>query len=188
MRITQFGEPVLKHPGKPVEHFDKALKVLADNMLETMYEAEGIGLAAQQIGQPIQLFVMDLCLREREVDFHFQLDGRTPPLNLIMPLVMVNPSVQTSGQEMPYEEGCLSFPGIRGEVIRPTEVQVDYQDVEGAQHHLECDGIFARVILHENDHLQGVLFTERMHPGVLRPLESKLKKLKRQTRDWLKGK
>lgn len=187
LRITQFGEPVLKKAGQPVTVFDDKLKDLAADMLETMYDAEGIGLAAQQIGKPIQLFVMDLCLREREVDFFYELDGKTPPLSLIMPLTMVNPSVVASGDELPYEEGCLSFPGVRGNVIRPTVVRVDYQDLDGNAHTLECDGIFARVILHENDHLQGVLFTERMHPSILRPLESKIKKLKRQSRDFLKS-
>ncbi|WOO41625.1 peptide deformylase [Rubellicoccus peritrichatus] len=186
MRVTQFGEPVLKQAGKKVEVFDEALKKLSEDMFETMYAEEGIGLAAQQIDKAIQMFVIDLCVREKDIDFSYTLDGRTPPLELIMPMVMINPEIETSGEELPYEEGCLSFPGIRGNVIRPSVVRVKYQDITGQSHDLECDGIFARVILHENDHIEGTLFIERMHPDVLRPLESKLKKLKRKTRDFLK--
>lgn len=186
LRITQFGEPVLKQQGEPVTVFDDELKTFAADMLETMYAAEGIGLAAQQVDRPIQLFVMDLQVREREVDFSYVLDGRKPPLELIMPLAMVNPEVEAFGEEQPYDEGCLSFPGVRGNVIRPSMVRVKYQDLDGQSHSLECDGIFARVILHENDHLQGVLFIERMHPDTLRAQESKLKKLKRGSRDFLK--
>ncbi len=186
LRITQFGEPILKQKGEPVTVFDDGLKKLAADMLEAMYEADGIGLAAQQIDKAIQLFVMDLQVREREVDFQYTLDGRTPPLDLIMPLAMVNPEVEAFGEEQPYDEGCLSFPGVRGNVIRPSQVRVRYQDLDGQSHTLECDGIFARVILHENDHLQGVLFIERMHPDTLRGQESKLKKLKRASRDFLK--
>lgn len=188
MRVTQFGEPVLKQAGEKIEVFDEALKKLSEDMFETMYAEEGIGLAAQQIGKAIQMFVLDLCVREKDIDFSYTLDGRTPPLDLIMPMVMINPEIETMGEELPYEEGCLSFPGIRGNIIRPTVVRVKYQDITGQHHSLECDGIFARVILHENDHIEGVLFIERMHPDVLRPLESKLKKLKRKTRDFLKRK
>lgn len=185
-RVTQFGEPVLRKRGKPVTEFDPALRQLADDMLETMYAAEGIGLAAQQIGEALQVFVMDLCSRDREIDFAYQLDGRTPPLNLIMPLTMVNPQVRPLGPEASYEEGCLSFPGIRGPVVRPTQVEVTYQDLDGLEHHLSCDGLFARVIQHEYDHLEGILFIHRMRPEVVRDLETPLKKLKRRTRDFLK--
>lgn len=186
MRITQFGEPVLRQKGEPITVFDDDLKALAGDMLETMYAAEGIGLAAQQIGKAIQLFVMDLQVRERAIDFHYELDGKHPPLELIMPLAMVNPQVEAFGEIFPYEEGCLSFPGVRGNVVRPSQVRVTYQDLDGQPHTLECDGIFARVILHENDHLQGILFIEQMHPDVVRSLESKLKRLKRSSRDFLK--
>src|SRR5690606_18356085 len=113
LRVTQFGEPILRQPGEPVTAFDESLKTLAENMLETMYAEEGIGLAAQQVGKALQLFVLDLCVREKEIDFHYTLDGRTPPLDLIMPMVVINAVVETSGEPYPYEEGCLSFPGIR---------------------------------------------------------------------------
>lgn len=188
LRVTQFGEPVLKEPGARIEVFDEKLRTLAADMLETMYEEEGIGLAAQQIGQALSLFVVDLQVSKNTPQFHFALDGKTPPLEAIMPLVAVNPKVELNDSETElYEEGCLSFPGARGAVERPTALTMDYQDLDGAAHTLVCNGLFARVIQHEYDHTEGVLFIERMTPQVLRPLHSKLKRLKRDSRDFLKA-
>jgi len=186
LRITQFGEPILREKGAKIEQFDAALKQLATDMLATMYAAEGIGLAAQQVNKAVQLFVMDLQLRPEDIRFDYTFDGKKPPLELIMPLTVVNPAVQVSGDEEDYEEGCLSFGSIRGAVKRPLHVKMNFQDVEGHPHTVECDGIFARCILHEYDHLQGVLFIDRMETRVVRLLESKLKKLKRHSRDFLK--
>lgn len=187
LRVTQFGESILKEKGRRVEAFDRDLRELAQNMLETMYAEEGIGLAAQQVGQSLQLFVMDLQRKQEEVDFEYSVDGRSPPLDLIMPMVMVNPEVQTSGRETLFEEGCLSFPGIRGKVTRPEAVTVHFQDLEGKPHTATGNGIFARCILHEYDHIQGKLFIERMSPQTLSLLQARLKKLRRETRDFLKS-
>ncbi|MDP0496130.1 MAG: peptide deformylase [Verrucomicrobiota bacterium JB024] len=188
LRVTQYGEPVLKEKGAPVTEFNDELRKLADDMVETMHAAEGIGLAAQQVGVAIQLFVMELPVYEDEPDPEYQYDGKHPPLELIMPLAVVNPVLELAGEEAGYEEGCLSFPGIRGNVDRPTRLRMRFQDTEGNPHEIVCDGLFARVIQHEYDHLQGVLFIDRMHPKVLRPLESKIRRLRRATRDFLKGK
>lgn len=187
LRVTQFGEPILRKKGDTIEVFDDALVTLAEDMLETMYEEEGIGIAAQQVGHAKQLFVMDLQLGDRAADFEYKLDGKTLPLDLIMPLAVVNPQIEAFEQELPYEEGCLSFPDIRGEVRRPSWVRMKYQDLAGDSHTVECNGIFARCILHEYDHLQGMLYVDRMEPHVLKSIEGKLKKLKRQTRDFLKA-
>lgn len=188
LRVTQFGEPILRQKGKPVEAFDDSLKSLAESMVETMYVEEGIGLAAQQIGKPLQLCVVDVNFQEGPPPFYYLLDGKTPPLDLIMPLVLANPEVAPQGEEVEaYEEGCLSFPEIRAQVDRVRRIEVSYQDLQGHPHHLECDGIFARVILHEVDHLNGVLFIDHLHPKELKKIESKVKKLKRATREWLKS-
>lgn len=187
LRITQFGEPILREKGATVDTFDDALAVLAAAMIETMYDAQGIGLAAQQIGRALQLFVIDLQLDQEDVHFEYTYDGKHPPLELIMPLTVVNPKVQIIGDDADlYEEGCLSFGDIRGAVKRPLTVKMQFQDVAGNPHTVECGGIFARCILHEYDHLQGVLFIDRMENKIVRGLESKLKKLKRSTRDFLK--
>lgn len=187
LRVTIFGEPILKEKGKRVEVFDQKLRDLAQDMLDTMYAEEGIGLAAQQVGHALQLFVMDLQRKQEEVDFEYTLDGRTPPIDLIMPMVVVNPEVQTSGREILFEEGCLSFPGIRGKVARPENVTLHFQDLDGTPHVATGNGIFARCILHEYDHLQGKLFIERMSPQTVSLLQSRLKKLRRETRDFLKA-
>lgn len=189
LRITRYDEPVLRTAGRRVEKFDAALKRLAENMLETMYAAEGIGLAAQQVDQDLQFCVVDLQLRERdrEADFNHQLDGRRVPLDLLFPMALANPVVEVlDGPTGPYEEGCLSFPEIRGTVIRPLAISVRYQDLDGKPHLLHCDGLLARCIQHEVDHLNGVLFIDRMTPQALTKVETKVKKLKRETRDQMK--
>ena len=187
LRVTRYGEPVLRQTGEPVESFDSELKSLADAMVETMYAEEGIGLAAHQVGRPILLCVIDINFDEAPPDVDYILDGRTPPLDLIMPLVLVNPSVTPLTEERKdYEEGCLSFPDIRAVVNRPERVRCEYQDLDGNAHVLECNGLLARVILHEVDHLNGVLFIDRLERRELKKIESKVKKLKRETRDFLR--
>lgn len=186
LRVTQYGEPVLREKGKPVVNFDDKLITLADNMLETMYANNGVGIAAQQVGEALQFCVIDLQVRQKQVDFFYELDGKRPPLNLIMPMALANPviSVETTEEEG-MEEGCLSFPEIRGDVYRPTRITVRYQDLKGAFRTLTCDGFFARVIQHEYDHLQGTLFIDRMSDASLKEIEGQIKTLKKKTRDFL---
>ncbi len=186
LRVTQYGEPVLREKGKPVVNFDDKLIALADNMLETMYASNGVGIAAQQVGEALQFCVVDLQVRQKQVDFFYELDGKKPPLNLIMPMALANPVVSIeSVEEEGMEEGCLSFPEIRGEVRRPTRITVRYQDLRGSNRVLTCDGFFARVILHEYDHLQGILFIDRMSEPSLKALDEPIKALKKKTRDFL---
>jgi peptide deformylase len=186
LRVTHYGEPILKKKGAPVTQFDASLRRLATDMIETMHDEEGIGLAAQQIGEALQLFVMDL-RADGDPAYEFTYDGRAVPLDLIMPLVVANPKIEPMACDMTaYEEGCLSFPGIRGVIERPERLTLHFQDGEGANHVIVCDGLFARCIQHEYDHLQGILFTERMDTRTLRGLDARLKKLRRQSRDFLK--
>lgn len=187
LRVTKYGEPVLRQMGKRIEVFDDALRKLADDMIETMYHAEGVGLAAQQIGEALLLCVIDIGDLDPDA-FDYDLDGKKPPIDLIMPLVLVNPSVKMlPGKTISGEEGCLSFPGIRGTVTRPESIEVTYQDLDGVEHLMRAAGWLARVIQHEFDHLQGVLFIDHMETRELRLLDSKLKKIKRETRDFLKN-
>ncbi len=183
LRITQFGEPILREPGKRVERFDAALATLAQNMIETMYRAEGVGIAAQQVGLALRLFVVDLSVLEDD-DLDYSLDGRRLPLDLIMPLVVVNPELSLDGgAPVMGEEGCLSFPGVRGDVARASAVSMNYQDLQGAPHHIAAHGWFARVLQHEYDHVEGKLFIDRMESRQQRLLDAKLKRLKRAARD-----
>lgn len=189
LRITQYGEPILRKVGEPVTEFDDALAELADNMIETMHHADGIGLAAQQIGLALQFFVMDVRPpKGKQADFDYQLDGKQSPLELIMPLALANPKVSIiDPQESAYEEGCLSFPEVRGKLDRPIGVRCKYQDVEGNPHEIEANGLLGRCILHEVDHLNGELFIDKMDKRDLRQMQPRIKKIKRASRDYLKA-
>ncbi|HLP08456.1 MAG TPA: peptide deformylase [Opitutaceae bacterium] len=179
--IVRYNQPVLRKKGAQVTVFDAALRKLADDMVETMHEAEGIGLAAQQIGQAIQFCVVDL--RPTEAEFDWELDGRKPPLDLFMPMAIANPRITfLPGKETSYEEGCLSFPGIRGDVIRPDAIRVEFQDADGATHTLTCTGLFSRCIQHEADHLNGILFIDQMAKRVAVELKDDLKALEKETK------
>ncbi len=187
LRITRYGEPVLRKKAEPVRSFDEKLKRLADAMHDTMLDAQGIGLAAPQVDVSLRLFIVDLQLRPKEVDFHWQLDGKQPPLDLILPLAAVNPTVRPdTSYQSPYSEGCLSIPGVSGDVMRPDGVQMDYQDLDGNQHTLIANGILARCIQHEMDHLNGILIVDHFSPQDRKNAEAKLKRLKRESRDFLK--
>ncbi len=190
LRVTQYGEPILRKVGQPITEFDEDLAGLADDMVDTMYDEEGIGLAAQQVDQALQLCVLDVRPPEgAEVPFNYSFDGKKPPLELIMPMALANPQVTIiDPTEDVYEEGCLSFPGVNGKVTRPQGVRCEFQDTEGNPHILEADGLLGRCILHEVDHLNGVLFIDKMDKRDVRKNEAKIKKLKRASRDFLKGK
>ncbi len=181
--IVHYNHPILRKKGAKVAVFDASVVQLAKAMVRTMHAAEGIGLAAQQIGQALQLCVVDV--RPAEADFTWELDGAKPPLDLFMPMTIANPKVTlvTGTTEDTYEEGCLSFPKIRGDVDRPEAIVVHFQDERGVPHVLRCDGLLARCIQHEVDHLNGVLFIDRMTKKVRATVEDAVKALAKQTRE-----
>ncbi|MBT5901109.1 MAG: peptide deformylase [Opitutaceae bacterium] len=180
--IVNYNEPVLRQKGAPITAFDADLAQLADDMVDTMHEACGIGLAAQQIGQAVQFCVIDLSQAPREFDW--QLDGIPTPLDLIMPMALVNPKIEfLAGEDTIYEEGCLSFPGINGDVVRPDQIRVSFQDVGGTAHTLSCNGLLGRCIQHEVDHLNGVLFIDRMAKKIRQSIDTEIKELAKQTRE-----
>jgi peptide deformylase len=180
--IVQFNSPVLRKKGLRVTVFDDALRSFANEMIETMHAAAGIGLAAQQVGRALQLCVVDL--READAKFSWELDGAKPPMELFMPMIMANPEVtpEPDTPEFFYEEGCLSFPKIRGDVARPDAITVKYQDERGAPHVLRCDDLLARCIQHEVDHLNGVLFIDRMEKTVRAEIDPAIKALAKENR------
>lgn len=182
LRITKYGESILKTKGEKIEVFDEVLVDLANDMVEAMDVANGIGLAAQQVDQTIMLCVVDVNPENDELDFDYLLDEKKPPLDLIMPMALVNPVINYfSPEKENCEEGCLSFPEIRGEIERPIGIIVQYQDLDGQPHRLQCDGMLARCIQHEVDHLNGILFIDRMTPKTLSLLKGEIRKLKKQT-------
>ncbi len=182
LRIVHYNEPVLRKKGEKVAVFDAALARLAQEMIATMHDAAGIGLAAQQIGEALQLCVVDL--RDADAEFTWELDGAKPPLDLFMPLVLANPEVKVvkGTDETVYEEGCLSFPKIRGDIVRPDAIVVTFQDERGTPHILKCDGLFSRCIQHEVDHLNGVLFIARMEKQVREEIDEAVKALAKATK------
>jgi len=182
LRIVHFNEAVLRKKGTRVTAFDAALAQLANDMVETMHAARGIGLAAQQVGLALQVCVVDL--REAEAEYTWELNGARPPKELIMPLILVNPRVTAvPAPTSVSEEGCLSFPEIRGDVERPDRITVSYQDPQGHTHTLAATGLLARCVQHEVDHVNGILFIDRMDKATLARLEPALRALKKQTRE-----
>ena len=180
LEIVHYGEEVLHQKGVPVTLFDESLKTLFDQMVETCIEAEGIGLAAQQIGKALMFCVVDL--RGLEIDFEYTLDGTKPPLELFNPIGLCNPKINViDSSKTVYEEGGLSFPDIRGEVERPDWIQCDYQDIHGGSHTLRCNGLLGRCIQHEVDHLNGILFTDRMKKKVFKKIQSAVIEIRAQT-------
>jgi peptide deformylase len=140
-------DPVLRLASKPVETVDSAIKRLASDMLETMYDAPGIGLAAIQVGEPIRMLVIDVAKEE---------DGKQPQ-------IFINPEVLNySDERSVYEEGCLSIPGYYAEVERPAEIKVRYIDQDGKQQIIDANGILATCLQHEIDHLDGTLFIDHI--------------------------
>ncbi len=180
LRVTQYGEPVLREKGETVKRFDGDLARLARDMRETMEAHEGIGLAAQQVGVTLRLCVVDLGAAAAETGITL-LDGKMVPPAVLMPLFLVNPRVETAPpvEVGVMEEGCLSFRGIRGDVPRPNRIEVNYADLDGQNHILVCEELLARCIQHEVDHLEGVLFIDRMSQSDFRRLRKKLRRLSR---------
>ncbi len=182
LKIVHYNEPVLRRKGEKVAAFDSALARLASEMIDTMHEAAGIGLAAQQVGRALQLCVVDL--RESDASFAYELDGARPPKELFMPMAIANPVLEV-GKGVPtevVEEGCLSFPNIRGDVSRPVAITVRFQDEAGRPHVLSCDGLLSRCIQHEVDHLNGILFIERMNKAARAGVDKAVRALSKQTR------
>jgi peptide deformylase len=183
LTIVHYNDPVLRRKGEGVVGFDAALAAFAADMIAAMRDSgNGIGLAAQQVGRAKQVCVVDL--RTREAQFTWRLDAAKPPLDLIMPMVLVNPSVSVAPgtPEAVVEEGCLSFPEIRGDVSRPEAITVRFQDERGVPHEMSCDGLLARCIQHEVDHLNGVLFIDRMDKAARAQVDEAVKALARKTR------
>jgi len=174
--IVIYGIAILRIKGKRVEIFDAKLRALADDMLETMYQANGIGLAAQQVGEALQLTVIDVSQAETRPS-QMWIDGAEVDPKEHMPLVLVNPEIQF-GQEIEIgSEGCLSFPDIIGDIPRAAKISVKARDLDGKSIEFEAAGLLARAVQHEADHLNGILFIDRMSSALKSSLAGKLKRL-----------
>ncbi|MDW3208604.1 MAG: peptide deformylase [Reichenbachiella sp.] len=160
--IVVYGDPVLKREADEIEEGSLDVIKLRDDMFETMYEASGIGLAAPQIGKSIRMFVVDGSPLEEEGMENFK-------------KVFINPEmVWEDGDKWNFEEGCLSIPGIREEISRHAKLRINYLDENFVEHEEEFDGMKARIIQHEYDHIDGILFTDYLSPFKKRVLKGKL--------------
>jgi peptide deformylase len=162
--IVKYGEPVLEKPGKPVTQFGAELEELAEDMFATMYAAQGVGLAAPQIGMSLRLTVIDVT------------SGKNPEAKL----VLANPEITHAEGEKREEEGCLSVPGFRGYVIRPQFVTVKAQNAKGEWYEMRGEDLLARAFCHEIDHLNGILFLQHLSMLKRDLIRRKIKKLKKQ--------
>ena len=171
--IRAYGDPVLKKMARDIEPGHPGLEQLIEDMFETMYAANGVGLAAPQVGHSIRLFIVDASPFGEEGE-----DGEPAeePALKGFKRVFINPYiVEEEGKEWPFEEGCLSIPDIREEVMRPPRIVLQYMDERFVEHEDTFEGFAARVIQHEHDHLDGVLFTEHLPPLRRRLLQGRLR-------------
>jgi peptide deformylase len=180
LSILQYGDPVLRAKGKRIDKIDQRIRELAQSMIDTMHAANGVGLAAQQIGEPLQLAVLDVSQVE-DRPTTMKLNGKDLDPQSAMPLVLVNPQIDLGGETETGTEGCLSFPEITGEIERAKSITVRGQNLEGEPIELETTGFLARAIQHEVDHLNGILFIDRMSTAGKASLSSKLKRLQKET-------
>jgi peptide deformylase len=182
--IRKYGDPALRIKGKPVAEVDGRIRELADNMLETMRAANGIGLAAQQVGEAVQLTVLDIsAVEDRPSTMAW--NGREVNPNDHMPLIILNPQIETGPEKEIASEGCLSFPEISADIERAGWAKVEAQTLDGERVEIEATGLLARALQHEIDHLNGILFIDRMRSAAKASLSSKLKRLQKETQGGL---
>jgi peptide deformylase len=185
--IVKYGHPILRQKGARVREITAAIRQLIDDMLETMYAAAGIGLAAQQVGQALQLTVLDVrAVKDRPSTL--ELEGRPAEVHSFMPLVLVNPHIKPYGEQATGPEGCLSFPEIYADITRHESVEVEATDAKGQRITFKAGGLLARAIQHEFDHLQGILFIDRMSSAAKGELQPELDALRAATQAAFKSK
>jgi len=187
LEVVKYGHPALRQKGKRIEKMTPEIEKLIADMFETMYAAKGVGLAAQQVGQALQLTVLDV-RGATERPSTLELDGKEADVLAYMPVVLINPEVKGAGEEVAGSEGCLSFPEIYAEITRPGQVEVRAVNQKGEEIAFRCGGLLARAVQHELDHLNGILFIDRMTRADKDRLQSELDELQAATKLVLKKK
>ncbi len=162
--VVKYGDPILEKPGAPVKKFDAELEQLAEDMFASMYAAQGVGLAAPQIGLSLRIAVVDVT------------GGKNPEAKI----VLANPAVIHAEGEVWEEEGCLSIPGLRGYVLRPQFVTIKAQNAKGEVFEIRGENLLARAFCHEIDHLDGILFLQHLSMLKRDLIRRKIKKLRKQ--------
>ena len=170
LKIIYYGNPLLRTKAKPVDALTPEIKQFAQDMVETMFLENGIGLAANQVGSLLRIFVTSVPKKDDE--------GRLQPGKV---KIYINPEiVEFSDDKVAYNEGCLSIPGLRGEVSRPFRVKIKALDIDGNPFEEELEGLDSVCVCHENDHLNGVLFIDRIKGKEREEMEKKLKQIKKE--------
>jgi peptide deformylase len=186
LSILQYGDPILRAKGERIRQLpDNRVRELVQNMIETMHAANGVGLAAPQVGESLQLTVLDVSQVE-DRPTTMKLNGETVDPKTVMPLVLVNPQIDLGSETETGLEGCLSFPEITGDIERAKSVTTRAQNLDGEPIEIEATGFLARAIQHEVDHLNGILFIDRMSSAAKTSLSSKLKRLQKETQRGMK--
>jgi peptide deformylase len=186
LEIVKYGHPTLRKKGERIEKVTLEIKKLIADMFETMHANHGVGLAAQQVGHALQLTVIDV--REvKERPSTLELDGKPADVNEFMPLVLINPELKPDGEPVAGGEGCLSFPEIFAEITRPESVAVKALDKKGKPVEFRCGGLLARAIQHEADHLNGILFIDRMSKKTKEELRPELDDMQAKTKAELEA-
>ena len=185
LEVVQYGHPVLRQKGARIEKLTPEIQQLVADMIETMYEARGVGLAAQQVGKALQLAVIDV----REVTDRpstLEINGVAQEPGSIMPLVLINPEWKPASEPVDGPEGCLSFPEIYADISRAETIDVTATNDKGETISFRCGGLLSRAIQHEYDHLHGVLFIDRMDKATIKKIKPELDGLVYSTRNALK--
>ena len=181
LEVVTYGRPVLRQKGAVIEKLTPEIKQLIIDMFETMNERHGVGLAAQQIGRAIQLTVIDV--REaKDRPSTLELRGKPADVDAIMPLVLINPEIKPYGDKVKSGEGCLSFPEVFGDIERPEFVEVKALDKNFKPIEFCAGGLLARAVQHEVDHLNGILFIDRMDKKTKQELRDQLDEIQMATK------
>lgn len=167
LRVRTYGEEVLRQKAKSIERITDEIRTLVEDMKETMREYNGVGLAAPQVGESVRLIIIDP-REEQESE-----NGKYP-------LALINPEILSAEGECEFEEGCLSIPGIYRKVRRPEKVVVKYTDMDGKIHEIEDEDVLSRVLQHEIDHLDGVLFVDHLSTLAKLSIAKKLKEIEKK--------
>lgn len=181
LSIRYYGDPVLREESCSVGPLTEKIRTLAGNMVETLYAEQGVGLAAQQIGS-----TDSICVIHVPAEWDVDADGNRLHPEFVMPMILLNPQLsKPSAETDTMEEGCLSFPDIKAPIRRAVSVCLRYDDLKGQSHTLDVHGFLARVVQHEIDHLNGVLFIDRMRPTKKAVLSGRLRRMRKETKNRL---
>lgn len=183
--VVKYGHPVLRQKGARIEGITPEIQELVRDMFDTMYDAHGVGLAAQQVGKALQLTVIDV---REAVDrpSTLELNGQVADIEAFMPLALINPEYTPIGEPAEGAEGCLSFPEIYAQIVRPEKIEVRATNEKGERLEFRCGGLLARAVQHEYDHLQGILFIDRMDKKTRAEFKPELDVLAYKTKEALK--